>query len=527
MWVSLLAAASVMAPQTPIERWKDARFGMFIHWGPVTLKGTEIGWSRGAEVPIEEYDNLYKRFNPTQFDAKKWAHLAKVAGMKYVVLTAKHHDGFCLWDTKQSDYNIMHTPFGRDVVKELAKAVRGEGLAFGTYYSTLDWWHPDFPLTSPGGTVRRKVSNLDRYNDYLDAQVKELIQSYGPLWTIWFDVPQEFDRARGERVIAKVRALQPDIVINDRTGAPGDYRTPEQTIGQFDNVRPWETCMTIANQWAWKPNDPVKSLKQCIQTLVRCAGGDGNLLFNISPKPDGSLEPEQVTRLEEMGKWLKRYGKTIYGTRGGPVKPTRLYSTTHHGKHVYVHVLNESASRIELPNLGVRILKAKMLTGGTVKQTSPWVFDLSTAKPDEIDRILDIELSGAVTGTFEGPSDLKVTASNVFENDPNYGPEKAFDGDSSSRWATDNGTHSARIQASFHEPKEVSSVTINEEYAPRVRRFQLVGHEKGANHWNMLVDGTTLGKHFHATFDRVRLDAIELRILDATEGPTISEITLR
>src|SRR6478752_6454191 len=156
---AILGAGSLLAePAQPaaITKWQDARFGMFIHWGPVSLKGTEIGWSRGAQVPVEEYDNLYKQFNPTKFNADEWVAIAKAAGMKYIVLTAKHHDGFCLWDTKQTDYNIMNTPFHRDVVKELSAACKKAGIAFGTYYSTCDWHHPDFPLTSPGGKKVRE-----------------------------------------------------------------------------------------------------------------------------------------------------------------------------------------------------------------------------------------------------------------------------------------------------------------------------------------------------------------------------------
>ncbi|MDP4225620.1 MAG: alpha-L-fucosidase, partial [Bacteroidota bacterium] len=143
-----------------IEEWKDARLGMFIHWGPVTLRGTEIGWSRGNEVPVEEYDNLYKQFNPVNFNADDWVSVAKAAGMKYIVLTAKHHDGFCLWNTRQTDYNIMNSPFKRDVVKELAEACKKQGIEFGTYYSTTDWHHPDFPLTGPGGSMAREKSDL-------------------------------------------------------------------------------------------------------------------------------------------------------------------------------------------------------------------------------------------------------------------------------------------------------------------------------------------------------------------------------
>jgi alpha-L-fucosidase len=242
--LSSLSAADAPSPTWPpadpaaVERWKDLRFGMFIHWGPVSLTGHEIGWSRGKETPIEVYDALYKEFNPTNFNADEWVRVAQAAGMKYLVLTTKHHDGFCLWDTKETEYNIMNSPFGRDVVKELAAACKQQGLAFGTYYSTCDWYHPDFPLTSPGGKVRREKSDLDAYQRYLLAQIRELITHYGPLLTIWNDVPQEF-KGRGAATIKMVRELQPDILINNRTGDGGDYDTPEQRVGKYQDHRPW------------------------------------------------------------------------------------------------------------------------------------------------------------------------------------------------------------------------------------------------------------------------------------------------
>ncbi len=154
------------ADEDALQIWQDRRFGMFIHWGPVSLKGTEIGWSRGAQIPQDEYDNLYKQFNPTKFDADAWARTAKAAGMKYVVITTKHHDGFCLWPSKYTDYDIGNTPFKRDVLKELSQACRRQGLAFGTYYSVCDWWHADFPLGSPGGRTKKPNPNLDRYTSF-------------------------------------------------------------------------------------------------------------------------------------------------------------------------------------------------------------------------------------------------------------------------------------------------------------------------------------------------------------------------
>ena len=203
-----------------IKRWQDMRFGMFIHWGPVSLTGEEIGWSRAAQTPIEVYDNLYRRFNPTKFNADQWVGVAKAAGMKYIVLTTKHHDGFCLWDTKQTDYNIMHSPVqaGRGA-RSWPTPASGKGIAFGTYYSVTDWHHPAHPLGSPGGQTKKPHPDLEAYNRYLLDQIRELITGYGPLMTIWNDLPQSFDARRGADVIAMVRALQPDILINNRSGA--------------------------------------------------------------------------------------------------------------------------------------------------------------------------------------------------------------------------------------------------------------------------------------------------------------------
>ena len=381
-----------------IEEWKDARFGMFIHWGPVTLKGTEIGWSRGREIPVGEYDNLYKKFDAPNFDANKWVSVAKSAGMKYIILTSKHHDGFCLWNTRQTDFNIMNSPLGRDVVKELSEACKKQGIAFGTYYSTTDWHHPDFPLTSPGGKTNRPVYDLDAYTNYLKKQVAELLVNYGPLFVLWFDVPQRFDSNRGQGVIDFAHAIQPDIIVNNRTGAKGDFDTPEQRVGGFQNDRPWESCMTIANQWAWKPNDEVKSLEQCLHSLIRTAGGDGNLLFNVGPMADGTIEPFQVERLKEMGQWLEKYGQSIYGTRGGPFKPTDWGVSTRRGNTLFLHILkwNGNAVKIELPDLGMEIKNCKLASGRKIKMSKKegkTVLEFAGESLQPINTIVEIEMA--------------------------------------------------------------------------------------------------------------------------------------
>ena len=220
-------AAGMKPDPVALKNWQEMRFGMFIHWGPVSLKGTEIGWSRGKEVPIEEYDNLCKQFNPEKFDANEWVRIAKDAGMKYVVFTTKHHDGFCMWATKQTDYHIMHTPFARDVTKELAEACRKQGLLFCAYHSICDWRHPDYPLGSPGGKSQKPAPDMDRYNQYLKNQLAELLHGYGPLGILWFDGEWEkpWTVERGADLYAYLRKLQPSLLINNRVSkARGDGR---------------------------------------------------------------------------------------------------------------------------------------------------------------------------------------------------------------------------------------------------------------------------------------------------------------
>lgn len=388
-WLCAVLLAGAAWGETPQERdarmawWQEARFGMFVHWGPVSLKGTEIGWSRGDQVPVQEYDYLYQRFNPTNFNARAWAKLARECGMRYLVLTSKHHDGFCLWNTRYSSYNIMNTPFGRDVTKELAEACAKEGLRFCLYHSICDWYQPDYPLGSPGGKTAKPQPNMDRYVRYLHAELEELLKNYGPLGILWFDgeweKPWTSDYAR--ELDAHLRKLQPSLIINNRidkgrrdmagTTAPGDflgdYDTPEQQVGNFQNERPWESCITICQQWAWKPEDELKSLKQCLQTLVSCAGGDGNLLLNVGPMPNGEIEERQVARLREIGQWMKQYGHTVYGTRGGPFKPGKWGASTRRDDRIYLHVFQWNEGQLQLPAVSGRVTSCRVLTGGDAR----------------------------------------------------------------------------------------------------------------------------------------------------------------
>ena len=518
-----------------MEWFQDARFGMFIHWGPVALKGTEIGHSRGMEAPVEEYDSLYTWFYPVLFDAEEWVKTAKDAGMKYIVLTTKHHDGFCLWDTEYTDYNITNSQFGRDVLKELSEACKKHGIALGTYYSTCDWYHPDFPLTSPKGRVFRESSNLDRYTEYLKNQSAELINNYGPLLVLWYDVPQEFDSIRGQRVIDYIEQIQPDILVNDRSGAPGDFDTPEQKIGSYQDHRPWETCMTIARQWAWKPNDEIKSPQQCLQSLIRSAGGNGNLLLNVGPMLDGRIEPLQVARLKQMGDWLEKYGFSIYGTRGGPFKPTDWGVSTRKGNKIFLHVLNWFGDNpaIELPAFGQEIISCSLLNGEKVKLqkvNGNYVIEIPKEAITGINTIVELEVSGDA---------MEIEAIEAIPQSVSYGKPIKASSRAATFWreveAVNNGDWAGRFWEAGKEDKEpwveidlqqtvnISNAVIFES-GKNILVFK-IQYKKGGE-WKTSYTGTTVGEGKQVSFPEFSTQKVRLVMTEFDEPPGLYEIVL-
>jgi len=520
------------AAEQDVQNWREMKFGLFIHWGPVSLKGTEIGWSRGGErrgrsgagsIPAEEYDNLYKRFDPVKFNADEWIQTAKDAGMKYLVFTSKHHDGFSMFDSAHTDYKITNSPFKRDVVKELADACHKAGLKLGYYYSPVDWFHPDY-----------RTATHPKYIDFMHNQLREICTNYGRIDIIWFDgLGGAAKDWNSEPLFKMIRTLQPHVIINNRAGLPADHDTPEQRVGKFQNDRPWETCMTICRQWAFKPNDNMKSLKQCIQTLIRVVGGDGNLLFNVGPMPDGRIEPRQVERLKEMGRWLKKYGHTIYGTRGGPFKTGPWGASTYNGNKIYLHILTRPQDTLTLPPIPAKITDTKLLTVGAAKvnQTDESIeIALANAPLDEIDTIIELTLdapAAKITARALPSNSLtagkKPTASNTYQNNPNYSPEKAVDDDPATRWATDYGITQATLEIDLATPETFDHAKISEEY-DRIRKFEL--QYKDGEEWRTFLQGDQIGSNYSKHFPPVAARHVRLNILDSAEGPTIWEFQL-
>ena len=399
-----------------LKRFQDNRFGMFIHWGPVALRGEELSWSRGKLIPKDEYDELYREFNPVLFSPEDWVNTAKNAGMRYIVLTTRHHDGFCLWPSRHTDYTMAGAPCAHhDIVGELALACKKAGIDFGTYYSVCDWKRDDYPMEYPypeDEIYSKKTitdpavqSRMNRYIEYMKNQLKELIDNVDPT-LIWFDGEWEYPwtHEAGMDLYAYLRGLKDELLINNRVDKgrdgmegvtksrvfAGDFGTPEQQIGSFDTENPWETCMTIGTQWSWKPNDRIKSAKECIQSLLRTAGGDGNLLFNVGPMPDGRIERRQINRLEEMGDWLKVNGEAVYASRGGPYMPTDYMVSTRSENRIYLHLFKDPGANFRLPFPGnTEVTNSYVLDGNHRMNVSQEGGSLSIELPRGVSEALD------------------------------------------------------------------------------------------------------------------------------------------
>jgi len=421
-------AASAPAPETAAQHearlawWREARFGVFIHWGLYAIPGHGEWVQWNEQIPVEEYAKLADEFKPTQFDAVAWAATIKTAGAKYAVLTARHHDGFALFDDPQSEFTSVKAAAHHDFVADYTKAIRAAGLRVGLYYSPLDWRFPGYIMPD----LQRKSAEAMRTQYH--RQMEQLMTNYGKLDVIWFDGgetdwlnfgadwkgaewkkrPREQHYSGGfswehNKVYAQLRRLQPQTLINGRADMPEDFRSREGdgALGGFDAEHPWELCTTIVKgAWGWQPDAEIKSLTHLVQMLVKAAGRDGNYLLNVGPRPDGTIDPAQAQRLREIGDWLRKNGGSIYGTRGGPFLPGDYGVSTHQGNTVYVHVLQWPAGPLMLPALPAKVLRVSLLDGGELSWSQGErgiELTVPAAARDAIDTIMKLEFDQPVT----------------------------------------------------------------------------------------------------------------------------------
>lgn len=422
--------------ETPEQRdarmlwFRDAKFGMFIHWGPCSVGQKEIGWGRAASRPWDinqhgprtsdpVYDNYYKEFNPTNYDADAWVRFAKESGMKYMVLISKHHDGFSQFDSKLTDYDIMASPYGRDIVKQFVAACQKHGIKVGIYYSTRDWYHPDY-----------LVGDNAQYDAWYRGQVEELLSNYGQVDLMWFDHVggRDWGRWRFDELFAMMYRLQPGLLVNNRAAkfcgpkspedrgpatpdiqkmTEGDFYTPEGRIGAMDIARDWESCIHVGQGWSYRGEGGFKGPEDCIKMLVSCTTGGGNLLLNFGPRPDGTFAEGEAAVARAMGAWLKKYGEAIYGTRGGPYRNGGWGGSCHKGDKLYLHVYQwPAAGGLVFDPLPRPVRSARTLDGKAATFTqvaNELTVSVAAADRDAPVTVVELTLEGPIAaGTLAG-----------------------------------------------------------------------------------------------------------------------------
>ncbi len=413
------------AVETPSQRaarmrwWREARFGMFIHWGVYAVPADGEWYMTNNHVPLAQYEKYATKFDPVKFDADQWAQIAHNAGMKYLVITAKHHDGFCMFKTSTTKYNIVDaTPWHQDPLAKLSAACKRHGVRFCCYYSIMDWHtpyqtaakpddkHPDYNPTKFSSAEQKA-----NYTSYMKAQLKDLVTQYHP-GVIWFDGGWiGWTSEDGKDLVGYLHQLDPQLIVNDRANGSGDFGTPEQSIPASGLNRDWETCMTINGNWGFSANDHnFKSTSELLRNLMDIASKGGNYLLNVGPTDEGIIPAPEVERLKEMGDWLKTNGAALYGTTAGPFKKQLAWgrATQKPGK-LFLTVFDWPKTGSLLVPVNGRVAKAYLLSrpnetfkvesdANGIRVTVP------KEKPDPIASVVVLDIEGAKVASFLGPA---------------------------------------------------------------------------------------------------------------------------
>ncbi|MCS6830557.1 MAG: alpha-L-fucosidase [Armatimonadota bacterium] len=391
-----------MPEETPEQReqrlkwFREARFGMFIHWGLYSQLGRHEWVMNRERIPLQEYEKLADTWKPKPYPARWWARLAKLAGMRYMVMTTKHHEGFCLFDTQYTNYNAVKRGPGRDLVAEFVEAARAEGLKVGFYYSLMDWHHPD------GARCKYDEAARKRFVEFTHGIVRELMTNYGKIDIMWYDVnwpltPEEWEAEKMNRM---VRELQPHIVINNRSGLPEDFGTPEQHITPEKGGRMWEACMTFNESWGYTPIDNRwKDAWQIVGMLRQVAAGGGNLLLNIGPAPDGSVPEPCEQELLKVGRWLQEYGPSVYDATDPMQQEWMITGAfTRKGQTLYYHCNRWPGSELAIGGLQCKVLRARLMNGRELAFTQTEnrlvLHGLPETSPNPICTVIEMEVEG-------------------------------------------------------------------------------------------------------------------------------------
>jgi len=548
----------IFASKKDMEWFVNAKFGVFVHWGPYSLAEVPASWGRlgprpGAKaiarqgVPLEEYDNLYKRFNPVKFNADEWIKMVKKSGAKYFVFTTKHHDGFCMFDAPNTDYKITNTPFGRDIAKELADACHKYDIKLFWYYSQPDWRHPDC-LTDNNGVYRK----------YMYEHLRTLLTNYGKIDGLFFDgLATKYYDWDTPKMLKMIRTLQPGIIINKRWGAgipgiekSGDYDTPEQQLGSFQIDRPWETCATIAEAWSWTGGKSIKTPATNLRLLIQSAGAGGNLLLNTGPKPNGEINKPEEEVYNFIGKWLNKNGESIFNTIGGPYQPGTWGVSTRKDNKIYLHILNDFAKGVSknviLPRLPIDVNKAYILSTKQpvviTQNNSSLILNLSKVNLDQIDTIVVLEVDEKVESlesivtkpegsrlefvAVKASSNTKYRKSDVTNLLGGKHTQFAEGTHVKGWWAADENDKQPWAILTLGKQDSFNYISITEQIRNcSVRKFIIeVAETENSDQWVTIYEGGEIGMDFSVKVPEIRAKKIRLKILETENNvaPNIS-----
>jgi len=554
-----------------MQWFRDAKFGMFIHWGlysqlagewqDKTIGGGAEWIQYNLNIPSSQYSPLAKTWNPSQYNPRDWVRLMKAAGIKYICITTKHHDGFCLWPTKMNDdWNITITPGGNDLLKPLAKACREEGVKFCIYHSVMDWHHPDWPGRPAYNDYAKNPPDKARFKTYLYGQLKELFTNYGPIGMVWFD--GTWDRKSwtsddGKALEEYTRSLQPSVILDNRSGYlppqrklkiavansygyvfAGDYISPEGEVPATGLPGiDWETCQTmqLPNNWGYNRLVGFRSFKDLLQQLIDVTSKGGNMLLNIGPTAEGEILPQARQCLEKFAVWMKSNSEAIHGTTASPFTalPFDGRCTQKPGK-LYLHVFawpKDGKLLVPVTNNVKRtyLLASPNETLATANGGRGVELSLPAVAPDPIASVVVMEIEGApaviapVTSISQGKP---VTVSGEWPGrEKELSKSHANDGDFDTIWAgADEKARDGWVQIDLGEECEVSAALLDDHSYNRTRKF--VVQAQVAGQWKTLVTGTTIGSKKQLTFPPVKARLFRLVIQEATDTPVVNEFQL-
>jgi alpha-L-fucosidase len=524
-----------------MQWWKDAKFGMFIHWGlyavPAgTYNGKQISgigeWimNRG-KIPVSDYKAYARQFNPVNYNPEAWVKMAKDAGMKYIVITSKHHDGFALFDSKVTDWDVMATPYSKDLLKPLVDACHQQGMKIGFYYSQAqDWNHPG-GAASGGHWDKAQDGDFDAYLDRIAVpQVREILSNYGEMDILWWDTPQDMTTARAEKFLPILKQ-HPNLITNNRLGGgyKGDTETPEQFVPSTGFPgRNWETCMTMNDTWGYKSYDQNwKSAETLIRNLTEIVSKGGNFLLNVGPTALGEIPQPSVERLADIGKWLDVNKESIYGTTASPFNYLSWGRATRKGQKLYLHVFDYPVNaRLGVP-MANKITKAYLLADPktTLKITMAGggsSIQLPKTAPDKVNTVVVIEFTGEPIVKPAPMAGLRATVSS--QKSEISGGNNLTDGNRLTRWEATAGERSATIEIDLKKPTIISTLVVDEPWHPWDNKKQkLVLQYKSGNEWKTAAETTTAGVGLSLKFKPVMSRFFRLLVENSDAEPTLLE----